>query len=259
MPRRWPNLEFQGLSHWLPTRCEVCGHWPAQGGSGAVCGACVDTFTPLRHRCRTCAIVLPGAHGPTQCGACASAPPPLAMCMAAVDYEFPWSGLLNRFKFQSEPAWAHVFAHLMLESEGATELWTHTQLFMPVPMTPTALGERGYNQGWALAQALAVCRHHAQALKQGHTAPLFSPDCLVKIVETAPQHQLDRSLRQHNLQQAFAVAPNAQDLVASRHITLVDDIMTTGATLHAAARVLLNAGATSVSAWVFARTPRPDS
>ena len=256
-PRRWPDLLVQSLSKWIPTRCEVCRQWPAHGGSGAVCGACVEAFTPLVRRCRTCAIALHPSQGFTQCGACTTAPPPLAMCLAAVDYEFPWVGLLNRFKFQSEPAWAHAFAQLISKSGSADELWAHTELFMPVPMTPAALGERGYNQGWALAQALAVCGHHVRPSNQVHTPPHFSADCLVKIAETAPQHFLDRARRQHNLQHAFAIAPGAMTRVAGRHITLVDDIMTTGATLHAVARVLLNAGAASVSASVFARTPAP--
>ena len=81
------------------------------------------------------------------------------------------------------------------------------------------------------------------------------PALLQRPLDGAHQAQLTREQRRRNLRGAFMVDPLRRAAIAGRHLALVDDVMTTGATLHEAARVLLRAGAASVTAWVLARTP----
>ncbi len=230
---------------WVPSACHVCGVWPAQPQGQAICGACLDAFAPTVPRCPTCAQVLGTAD---TCGECLGRPLTLAQCVAAVDYSYPWDQPIARFKFHGDTAWAHLFTDLMSRAPGAHELLTRCHSFVPLPLTPRRLGERGYNQAGLMAQALA-----RQA--SGHRRkPRF--DWLVKLQDTPAQHELDRPARLLNLRTAFAVSPHALPGLQGQRVLLIDDIMTTGATLHAAAQALTMAGAAEVNALVFARTPR---
>jgi ComF family protein len=226
----------------LPATCQVCAAWPAQ----PVCEACVQRFAVHRFRCRTCAAVVPGDLD--LCGACQTSPeaPPLAQCLAAVDYEYPWDGLIARFKFRSEPGWAKPFAQRMLQVPGALPLLQSCGLVVPVPLTARRLGERGYNQAWELIKAL-------RRLAPGPVGSTLAT-ALVRLGETPDQHSLGREARLRNLRGVFAAHPLHAQLLVGRHVLLVDDVTTTGATLHTAAQALQQAGAARVSALVFART-----
>ena len=227
----------------LPGTCQVCAAWPAQ----PVCEACAQRFAAPRFRCRACAAVLPGDLD--LCGACQTRPdaPPLAQCLAAVDYAYPWDGLIARFKFRSEPGWAGPFAQRMLQVPSATALLQTCDLVVPVPLTPQRLGERGYNQAWELVKALRrlTCGAMGSALATA----------LVRLGETPDQHSLGREARLRNLRGVFAAHPLHAHRLVGRNLLLVDDVTTTGATLHTAAQALQQAGAARVSALVFARTP----
>jgi ComF family protein len=175
--------------------------------------------------------------------------------LAAVEYGTPWAGLIQRFKFHGEIGWRTAFAHLMLRrlahqtpSDMARSGW-----IVPVPMHPHALGQRGYNQGWLLCKALQKDATWGHLVSQ----KTVRHDVLLKVTHTEPQHRLGQKNRQINLAHAFAVAPNALADLQGRSITLVDDILTTGATLRAATTVLRQQGAAHVQVWVTARTPSP--
>ena len=174
-------------------------------------------------------------------------PAGLTHCVAAVDYGFPWNRLIARFKFQGDTAWAHLFATLMAQAPGGAELLGDCDALVPLPLTPRRLGERGYNQSMLLTKALA---------NLGPGGPRrVRATWLLKLKDTPAQHTLDRAARLSNLQSAFVVPPDVRDQVSHRRVLLVDDILTTGATLRAAARALTIAGAAEVNALVFARTP----
>lgn len=228
----------------LPGTCQVCGAWP----SSAVCEACAARFQDDGPRCAGCAQRVPLAV--SMCGACLTRPAPDALhtCAAAVDYAYPWDGLIARFKFRQEPGWAGPFAHRMLQTPQADALLSSCDLVAPVPLTPARLAERGYNQAWELVKALR------RANAPTHQAPALA-DALVRLVETPDQHSLPREQRLRNLQGVFAAHPLHVARLTGLHVLLVDDVTTTGATLHAAAQALLQAGAARVSALVFARTP----
>ncbi len=228
----------------LPGTCQVCGAWP----SSAVCEACAARFQDEGPRCSGCAQRVP-AEAPL-CGACLTRPVPATLhaCAAAVDYAYPWDGLIARFTFRQAPGWAGPFARRMLLAPQAARLLMQGDLLAPVPLTPARLAERGYNQAWELVKALR------RASAPARPVPALA-DALVRLAETPDQHSLPREQRLRNLQGVFATHPLHAARLKALHVLLVDDVTTTGATLHAAAQALLQAGAARVSALVFARTP----
>lgn len=228
------------LQHWTgapPSRCAVCGAWPAR----ALCNGCVARFAQPRHRCRRCA--LPVAEGIPTCGACLREPPPLEACFAAVPYDFPWSGLVGRFKFGGEPGWAATLATRMAAIPGVPEEIAEAQVLLPMPLAPQRLAARGYNQALLLARALAPAK--------------AEPRLLLRLRETGSQTALDRAARQRNVRDAFGIEPLRAHELRGAHVLLVDDVMTSGASLHAAALAVRQAGARRVAAVVLARTDEP--
>jgi ComF family protein len=187
-----------------------------------------------------------------QCGDCITRTVPAAFerCVVAVDYAYPWDGLVARFKFRDQPGWARTMASLMLQSPEVARLMRHADLMVPVPLTASRLASRGYNQAWELVKALSqmAARHRQRA------APPLAQG-LVRVAEAPDQHSLPRSERLHNLRGIFSAHPAHRPRLAGRHVLLVDDVTTTGATLEAAAQALQQAGTRRVSALAFARTP----
>jgi len=220
-----------------PSRCAVCAAWPAQ----PLCEACLTRFAQPRHRCRHCALPLPD--GAPVCGACLREPPPLDACFSAASYAFPWSGLVARFKFEGEPGWAAGLARLMRDTPGVAEALARADLVLPMPLAPARLAERGFNQALELARHLAAAKTDARLL--------------LRLRATTTQTTLARTQREANVHGAFGVEPLRQGELRGKAVVLVDDVMTSGASLHAAALAVRAAGATSVSAVVLARTDEP--
>ena len=225
---------LQGLLAHLPSQCAVCRSWPSQ----TVCDACVGQFAQPQSRCQTCALPLAGSA--YQCGACLRTLPPFDGCLTAVPYAYPWSNLVVTFKFQKHPAWARSFALLMASAPWVEPALEKADLLIPLPLSDQRLRWRGYNQAQVLAQAL-------DAAKTRHGV-------LLRVKDTPPQSSLPRSERLANVRDAFAVDPLQVDQVRGKRLVLVDDVMTSGASLAAAARVLRQAGAAHITALVFART-----
>jgi len=172
-------------------------------------------------------------------------PPPFQRCVCALDYAFPWDGLITDFKFNARVELARPLASQLLQAVRHASA-DQSELLLPVPLSRGRLAERGYNQAWEIA------RHVARSLG----APA-SASVLERPVETAHQADLPLAQRLLNLRGAFFVHPRRRDAIAHRHVALVDDVMTSGATLREAAATLLRAGASRVDAWVLARTPPP--
>lgn len=217
----------------LPARCVVCRE-PARAGR-QLCATCEAALPWMGHACAACAMPLPLGHDPL-CGRCLRRPPPLDAVVAAFDYGFPVDRLLPRFKFHRDLAAGALLGRALA---AATTQRPRPDALVPVPLHRVRLRERGYDQALELAHMLA--RHHALPLRA---------ELLQRVRATAPQSRLDARARARNLRGAFVVPPGRP---VPAHVVLVDDVLTTGATLHAAARALRRAGAHRVDAWVCAR------
>ena len=225
---------IHGLSARLPSQCAVCHAWPAQ----PVCEDCVARFAQPQPRCRTCALPVPA--GVLRCGACLSSAPPLDACLAAVPYTFPWGQLITRYKFGARPGWSAALALLLRSAPWVEPALEQADLLLPMPLSRQRLQERGYNQ------ALELARHLAPAK--------VVPELLLRIRHTPPQSALKRSERLHNVRAAFAVDPLRSAELRDKRVVLLDDVMTSGASLFAAAQVLRQAGAAHITGLVLART-----
>lgn len=217
-----------------PAQCEVCRTWLSR----PVCGGCLARFAAPTHRCACCALALPA--GAPLCGRCTREPPPLDACFAAVSYGYPWAGLVGRFKFGGEAGWAHTFADRLLDSPGVAEAVSRADALVPMPLSRERLAQRGFNQAHELARRLSPVKADAALA--------------VRLRDTPAQAQLERAGRLANLRGAFAADPSRAGRVRGARLLLVDDVMTSGASLFALAASLRQAGAAHVEAAVFART-----
>ena len=220
------------LARCCPTRCLVCG----EGGDGGrdCCRACASALPWSRIACPLCALPLPVPA--VACGACLRRRPPLDAVTAACVYSSPLDRLLPRFKFHGDLVAGRLLAQWMLDACAGLP---RPDALVPVPLHRARLRARGYDQALELARPLA----RALAL------PLRA-DALQRRHATAPQSELSALQRRRNVRAAFAVRKH---LALPAHVVLVDDVMTTGATLHSAAIALRRAGVQRVDAWVCAR------
>ena len=221
----------------LPSQCHICHAWPAQ----PLCGRCVARFAQPVARCERCALPLTG--DARICGACLKNPPPLDLCLAAVHYAWPWADRIAQFKFSAEPGLATPLAALLGAAPGVASALGAADLLIPLPLSDQRLAERGYNPAQLLAQ---------------HCTPPHVPvrlDLLLRTRDTPPQHNLPRAQRLRNVRGVYAVEPLRAADLAGRRVVLIDDVMTTGASLFEAARTVRSAGAAHITALAFGRTP----
>lgn len=218
----------------LPARCLVCGE--SGDGGQDLCAACRRELPWNHPACTRCALPLPG---PGHCGACLAHPPPFDRAWAALHYRFPLDRLLPRFKFHADLAAGRLLSQLMREALVQAPL---PQALVPVPLHPERLRQRGYDQALELARPLA----------RGFGLPLAA-GVLRRVRATAAQSELGAGARSHNVRGAFSAAAGA----LPDHVALVDDVMTTGATLRECARALRRAGVARVDLWAAARAPPP--
>ena len=224
----------------LPQRCELC---VAKSGNDLLCEACVAELPRVSAACPACA--LPVAEG-SACGACLAHPPPWSRATAALVYAFPVDRLLQQLKYGGRLALADWAGAALAEAVRAS-LASRPPAEQPgqivaLPLARARQRERGFNQAREIAARVA----RAVGL------PLAAPLSRIATGSTTPQAALAWKERASNVLGAFAVDGD----VRGARIALVDDVMTTGATLAEATRMLLRAGAADVECWVVARTLR---
>ncbi|MEO8303836.1 MAG: ComF family protein [Betaproteobacteria bacterium] len=224
----------------LPQRCELCA---ARTDGALVCAECAADLPRVVGACTMCG--LPSAGG-TICGACLHDPPPFEATVAALVYAFPVDRLVQRIKYGGSIALAHwagtelaatVCAKLERNDPG-----NRPQRIVALPLSAARQRERGFNQAGIIAARVAA----ATAL------PVALP--LERIAGGVPQAELPWAARRANVRGAFTV----RGVVRGARVALVDDVMTTGATLREASLALKRAGAARVECWVVARTLSPD-
>ena len=197
-----------------------------------LCDACDADLPRLSDvRCPRCALASPGG---AVCGRCLADSPAYDGTSAALAYGFPADALVHALKFRGELALAGLLGRLLFQKTSAQTI----DLVIPVPLSPRRLRERGYNQAVEIARALG--------------RPIDLALC-VRERDAAPQMELPYAERRKNIRGAFrCTRPLDGETVA-----VVDDVMTTGATLEEVAAVLKKAGAGRVVNWVVARTEPP--
>ena len=227
----------------LPNPCVLCGNLSHK----RLCDACDAAYwNEVRLRCVVCAMPLSGfaraRSARYRCGECTSAPPAFDATIALADYRAPLDALALGLKFRARLMLAHEFGERLARAAAdslAPSQWP--DVIAPVPLARRRLVERGYNQAWEIAKPLAA------ALRVR-----ANPALIRRIVDTVPQSRLDLDARRANVGRAFA----AGKPVLGQHVAIVDDVMTSGATLDALARTLKAAGAARITNFVALRTPK---
>lgn len=231
------------VNNWsiIEQNCLLCDD-PCEGHP--LCGACEAELPWLDGQCSICALPLP-TRG-LVCGECLKRPPSYDHVEVPWRFAFPVDALITRFKHQARWPFGRLLGERLahhLEHAFADGL-PRPDALLPVPLARRRLRQRGFNQARMLADWLG----------RGLAIPVEA-DTLQRLVDTPPQQQLDAATRRRNLRQAFALSPTAR--VEDRHLALVDDVLTTGATAEALARLLKRAGAARVDVYCMARTPKP--
>jgi ComF family protein len=210
----------------------------------AICIACETELPWLGDHCQTCALPLPAA-GLT-CGQCLNQPPAFEQVIAPWTYSFPVDTLITRFKHSAQWPLGHLLAELLAQSlqHRFGDNLDRPDVLVPVPLAGKRLRKRGFNQAAMLARWLGASLDIA-----------CDEQLLMRTQDTGAQQELKAEARKTNLRNAFTLKPNA--FVKGQHLALVDDVLTTGATAQALARLLMKAGAARVDVYCLARTPKP--
>lgn len=225
----------------LPPTCVLCQR-PGQTALD-LCADCDARLPRLERPCPACAQPLPPGFAGTHCGHCPT-DNPLSTTVAALPYAEPVSRLITAFKYHEQLAAGRVLSALLANAiKTRYPAGTLPDLLVPVPLHPTRLRQRGYNQSLLIAQDLS------RALG----IPV-APHLVQRRLATPPQQGLAASERRRNLRGAFSVA--AQPGAGSpTRIALVDDVITTMSTIVEVARALQAAhdSITDIHAWCVAR------
>jgi ComF family protein len=237
-PHGWRPWVTAALDLVFPPLCPVCDEILGAGRRDPLCGACWEGLERIAPPwCRCCGAPL-GVEG--LCGACRSRRPRFAYARAALLYGDLAREAIHAFKFGGRRGLANPLGDLLAGLGLSALPGAAPDLLVPVPLHPRRARERGYNQALLLARRL----------ERAWRVPVVA-DALVRAVPTLPQADLDAAARRRNVRDAFAVSQ--PERIAGRHVVLVDDVLTTGATAGECARSLYRAGAAAVGVLTVAR------
>lgn len=220
------------LEQLLPAQpCLLCGQMSHDGLWCQPCDAALPYLTASH--CQVCAVPTPGGR---TCGRCLRKPPHYSHTTAVFAYAYPLDRLIQEMKFHERLVLAEAFAAKLAQQMDRSAL---PDRLIAMPLHPARLRERGFNQSLLLARALS------RKLKIE-----LLPNACRRLRDTHPQASLPWAARKKNMRNAFVCDADLNGL----HVALIDDVLTTGASLDALAGATRRRGATEVSAWVIART-----
>ncbi len=216
---------MQRLAH---QPCVLCGAGKTPAG---LCGSCLAELPALPSAaCSVCAAPL--ASGDT-CGPCLARPPRFDGVTAVYVYDFPVDALVRAYKYGGDLRLARLLGQAL-----AQRICAEAEVIVPMPLAPDRLRRRGYNQALLIAREIARLRG----------LPVWAHACR-RVIDTPPQALLPWRERASNVRGAFVCDADLH----GRRVAVVDDVLTTGATLNELARNLKRAGAVAVYGWVAAR------
>jgi ComF family protein len=238
----WPKLAASWhtlLDFFLPRPCLGCQEILPAGDPGWLCSTCQADLPLLPWpRCPRCGAPFRSPMvGEHLCQACLRQPPPFMRARAVAFYEGLILEAIHRLKYQRQLLYAKFLGDLMQQDPDIQEIIAGAELLLPVPLHPTRLRWRGFNQALLLARHLAPARLDTQVL--------------IRQRSTRPQVGLTSQERRANVKGAFAVTDPAR--VAGKNLVLIDDVFTTGATINECARVLRQAKAARLEVITVAR------
>ena len=263
---QWPSIGHvlvQAVKWLAPATCLICRR--SHDAARAICADCEQGFSRNRHACSRCALPFqssgPAALRPLSfrcesgralCATCIRHPPAVTSTYAPYLMRTGMRDLIHLWKFQNQPHLSPLLADLLVKdlpptcsNSGEPECTASQRVLVPIPTQWRRRVSRGFDHTWLLAQAIRSRR----------AEPIVVRPWLKNLRYRPPQHELGRTKRLTDTLARFSAHPK----VAGRHITLIDDVMTTGATVSGAANTLKRAGARSVDVWCLARTPAPCS
>ncbi len=206
---------------------------PSQGGHCTPLGGSEAWGSSAPACCPQCALPTPAGE---LCGACLQQPPAFDRTLAAFAYAFPLDTLVQQCKYAHATGLAAFFAERIAQRVGAD---SGIDYLLPMPLHPARLAQRGFNQAAEIARRLSPQVR----------IPWLAEACR-RVRNTPSQAGLDLKTRQHNLRGAFACGLD----LSGKRVALIDDVMTSGSSLHELARAVRQAGALEIQAWVLART-----
>lgn len=220
----------------VSTICHLCGD-SGSHDTPNLCEECHTRIPFVTNTCSTCS--LPMDVESSRCGACLTKPPTYDSSLTVLRYQKPVDIMFNRLKHHRDITVAATFAKLLSDKIRAsgTEL---PDIIIPIPLSWKRQLSRGFNQSQCIAMLVA-----------GNLGVAVDTKALTRVTSGAPQQGLSRSERLKNLDRCFT----ADKSVRNKRIALLDDVVTTGATMEAAATALYIRGSRSIAAWSVARTP----
>ena len=232
MVYNWTN---QLQSRLFPSICRLCR---APGLPGVeLCASCRAELPWITRSCHRCALPLPPNYDISLCFNCIKKRPAIDACRALFAYRPPLEHWIQALKFSQDLGTARLLGTLLV-STLAQDHRQKPAIVLPVPLHRKRLAKRGYNQALEIARSLSDVGYR------------LDPTCCRRHRPTSAQSELHASARKQNVRNAFSVSA----AVEGRCVLLIDDVMTTGATLDELARTVKKAGAQRVEAWVIART-----
>lgn len=243
---------YHGL---LPSMCVICNTDGAAridtarpfAGDRCLCHSCAASISRLSisHPCQQCGIMLASAHIHDElCAQCLKQPPAYQSTMTAFEYGHPLDYLLHQFKQANKPFVGKELALLMLNQASILQrvISCTADIVCCVPLDKKRRISRQYNQSEIIARHL---------LKHAHSTLVFQPQLFSKPFSSSSQQGLNRKQRLANLKGCFCLNGS----VEGKHIIIVDDVITTGATAQTLSALAKANGAKQIDLWAVARTP----